>query len=261
MKQLTLFAASAALLVLVSCDNQVNTSPPREVIEKNNKPQILLAYHGAAMALNAWLVIREELLRVLKIEDHRYIFVDTRTGAPLATAAAGFGAHIDSLLTQFLTTAEQKLAAIDQEILALSKKESDLTSAVNYHDAYTLICDTLKRERNRARIDIERLFSSAKYLGTYTKLVGVGGNSLGEYHQEEKQQHHINLTLFKPGEVGFALMTDEQIESYASDFAQRLARPEQGHRRRMGQGVFKFSRQEAFNHHCNYGCALMFLQG
>ena len=35
MKQLTLFAASAALLVLVSCDNQVNTSPPREVIEKN----------------------------------------------------------------------------------------------------------------------------------------------------------------------------------------------------------------------------------
>lgn len=55
-----------------------------EVIEKGNKPQILLAYHGAAMALNAWLVIREELLRVLKIEDHRYIFVDTRTGAPLA---------------------------------------------------------------------------------------------------------------------------------------------------------------------------------
>jgi len=35
MKQLALFAASAAFLVLVSCDNQVNTSPPGEVIEKN----------------------------------------------------------------------------------------------------------------------------------------------------------------------------------------------------------------------------------
>jgi len=35
MKLLTLTAASAAFLVLVSCDNQVNTSPPGEVIEKN----------------------------------------------------------------------------------------------------------------------------------------------------------------------------------------------------------------------------------
>ena len=35
MKKLTLFAASATLLVLVSCDNQVNTGPPREVTEKN----------------------------------------------------------------------------------------------------------------------------------------------------------------------------------------------------------------------------------
>lgn len=55
-----------------------------EVMEKGNKPQILLAYHGAALALSAWLVIREELLRVLKVPDHRFVFVDTRTGAPLS---------------------------------------------------------------------------------------------------------------------------------------------------------------------------------
>ena len=35
MKHLILFAASAVLLPLVSCDNQVNTSPSGEVIEKN----------------------------------------------------------------------------------------------------------------------------------------------------------------------------------------------------------------------------------
>ncbi|HQW29792.1 MAG TPA: hypothetical protein PK529_11440 [Verrucomicrobiales bacterium] len=35
MKKLTQFAASAGLLALVSCDNQVNTSPSKEVIEKN----------------------------------------------------------------------------------------------------------------------------------------------------------------------------------------------------------------------------------
>ena len=150
------------------------------------------------------------------------------TAAPLVNPPEDFGANIDSMLSQFLATAEQKLAAIDQEILALSKKESDLTQAVNYHDAYTLICDTLKQQRNQARTHIERLFSSAKYLGTYTKLVGVGGNSLGEYHQEEKRQHHINPTFFKPDEVGFALMTDEQIEAYASDLAKRLERPEHG---------------------------------
>lgn len=55
-----------------------------EVMEKGNKPQILLAYHGAALALNAWLIIREELLRVLKVPDHRFVFVDTRTGGPLS---------------------------------------------------------------------------------------------------------------------------------------------------------------------------------
>ena len=150
------------------------------------------------------------------------------TPAPLVNPTEDFGANIDSMLSQFLATAEQKLAAIDQEILALSKKERDLSSAVNYHDAHTLICDTLKQQRNSARIDIERLLSSATYLGTHTNLVGVGGNANGEYHQEANKQHHINLTFFKPGEVGFALMTDGQIEAYASDLAKRLERPEHG---------------------------------
>lgn len=55
-----------------------------KVIEKGDKEQILLAYNGAAMALSAWLLIREELLRVLRVPDHGYVFVDTRTGAPLS---------------------------------------------------------------------------------------------------------------------------------------------------------------------------------
>lgn len=55
-----------------------------EVLEKGDKPQILLAYHGAAMALSSWLLIREELLRVLKVPDHRFVFVDVRTGAPMS---------------------------------------------------------------------------------------------------------------------------------------------------------------------------------
>ena len=55
-----------------------------EVTEKGDKPQVLMAYHGAAMALNAWLLIREELLHALRVPDHGYVFVDTRTGAPLS---------------------------------------------------------------------------------------------------------------------------------------------------------------------------------
>lgn len=55
-----------------------------EVVEKGDKPQLLLAYHGAALALSAWLVIREELLAVLRIPDHGYVFCDTRTGQPLS---------------------------------------------------------------------------------------------------------------------------------------------------------------------------------
>jgi hypothetical protein len=35
MKTLTLLAASAALLALVSCDARVNTSPPGETIKEN----------------------------------------------------------------------------------------------------------------------------------------------------------------------------------------------------------------------------------
>lgn len=55
-----------------------------EVREKGDKPQILLAYHGAACALQAWLIIREELLYHLKVADHGYVFVDIRTGKPLS---------------------------------------------------------------------------------------------------------------------------------------------------------------------------------
>lgn len=54
-----------------------------EVTEKGDKPQVLLAYHGAALALNAWLIIREELLHVLRVADHGYVFVDVRSGQPL----------------------------------------------------------------------------------------------------------------------------------------------------------------------------------
>jgi integrase len=55
-----------------------------QVVEKGDKPQILLAYHGAALALNAWLICREELLRVLRVADHGFAFVDIRSGAPLS---------------------------------------------------------------------------------------------------------------------------------------------------------------------------------
>lgn len=55
-----------------------------DVTEKGDKPQILLAYHGAAMALNAWLIVREELLHALRVPDHGFVFVDTRTGKPLS---------------------------------------------------------------------------------------------------------------------------------------------------------------------------------
>lgn len=55
-----------------------------EVREKGDKPQVLLAYHGAACALQAWLIIREELLCHLKVVDHGYVFVDIRTGEPLS---------------------------------------------------------------------------------------------------------------------------------------------------------------------------------
>jgi site-specific recombinase XerD len=54
------------------------------VVEKGEKEQILLAYHGAAMALSAWLIVREELLRALRVPDHGYVFVDTKTGQPLS---------------------------------------------------------------------------------------------------------------------------------------------------------------------------------
>lgn len=57
-----------------------------EVVEKGDKPQLLLAYHGAAMALSAWLIIREELLAVLRVPDHGYVFCDIRTGLPLSKA-------------------------------------------------------------------------------------------------------------------------------------------------------------------------------
>jgi site-specific recombinase XerD len=55
-----------------------------QVTEKGDKPQILLAYHGAALALQAWLICREELLRVLRVADHGYAFIDIRSGAPLS---------------------------------------------------------------------------------------------------------------------------------------------------------------------------------
>lgn len=55
-----------------------------EVVEKGDKPQVLLAYHGAAMALSAWLIIREELLHTLRVDDHGFVFVDIRTGRPLS---------------------------------------------------------------------------------------------------------------------------------------------------------------------------------
>lgn len=55
-----------------------------EVIEKGNKPQILMAYHDAAMVLDAWLTVREELLHALHVKDHGYVFVDIRTGGPLS---------------------------------------------------------------------------------------------------------------------------------------------------------------------------------
>lgn len=66
-----------------------------EVVEKGDKPQILLAYHGAALALNAWMMIREELLHVLRVPEHGVVFVDTRTGQPLsAQTMSGLTAKI-----------------------------------------------------------------------------------------------------------------------------------------------------------------------
>jgi len=54
-----------------------------QVVEKGEKPQLLMAYHGAALALKAWLIVREELLRILGVEDHGYVFVNIKNGQPL----------------------------------------------------------------------------------------------------------------------------------------------------------------------------------
>lgn len=83
-----------------------------EVVEKGEKPQILMAYHDAAMCVLNWMTIREELLKVLRVPDHRYLFVSTRTGQPLqkerfsglaSTIAqkAGIPAHEPSSLHSF----------------------------------------------------------------------------------------------------------------------------------------------------------------
>jgi site-specific recombinase XerD len=55
-----------------------------EVVEKGNKPQVLLAYHEAAMALQCWITVRENLLKSLKVADHRFVFCNTRDGSPIS---------------------------------------------------------------------------------------------------------------------------------------------------------------------------------
>lgn len=59
-----------------------------EVVEKGGKPQILMAYHEAAMVLQSWLLVRENLLKIFKVEDHGYVFVDTRSGKPMSLSTA-----------------------------------------------------------------------------------------------------------------------------------------------------------------------------
>lgn len=55
-----------------------------EVVEKGDKPQILMAYHDAALVVQSWITVREQLLKALRVDDHGYLFVDIRTGNPIA---------------------------------------------------------------------------------------------------------------------------------------------------------------------------------
>lgn len=53
------------------------------VREKGDKPQLLLAGHEAAMALQLWLHLREKLMKILRVYDDGYVFVNLKTGKQL----------------------------------------------------------------------------------------------------------------------------------------------------------------------------------
>jgi site-specific recombinase XerD len=55
------------------------------VEEKGEKEQLFMAGHHACLALLAWLEARKQLLKILDVEDHGYVFVSLQDGQPLST--------------------------------------------------------------------------------------------------------------------------------------------------------------------------------
>lgn len=68
-------------------DDQDELCVVARTVEKGEKPQLLLAGEITAMALSVWLHVRENYLQSLGVEDHGYVFIDLKSGAPLSPHA------------------------------------------------------------------------------------------------------------------------------------------------------------------------------